>query len=76
MGTVIDQDERPYWVALSMATGIGPIRFQRLLDVCGGARRAWFASDFELASAGLERRTLDALRKQWIESQGSVPVLQ
>src|SRR5437764_7025272 len=46
-----------------MAAGIGPVRFQRLLDVCGGARGAWEASDLELATAGLERRSLDALRK-------------
>ena len=50
------EDERAYWVVLSMATGIGPVRFQRLLDVCGGARGAWQATDLELAAAGLERR--------------------
>ena len=36
-------DERAYWVVLSMAAGIGPVRFQRLLEVCGGARSAWHA---------------------------------
>jgi DNA processing protein len=56
------QDERAYWVLLSMATGIGPVRFQRLLEICGGARGAWQATDLELAAAGLERRTADALR--------------
>jgi DNA processing protein len=60
--TVID-DERAYWVVLSMAAGIGPVRFQRLLEVCGGARQAWHASDLELAAAGLERRTADSLRR-------------
>jgi DNA processing protein len=57
------EEERPYWVALSMAAGIGPVRFQRLLEICGGARRAWEATDLELAAAGLERRTADSLRR-------------
>src|SRR6266700_6143798 len=46
-----------------MATGIGPVRFHRLLEICGGARQAWQASDLELAAAGLERRTADSLRR-------------
>ena len=62
MATVIAEDERAYWVALSMVAGIGPVRFQRLLDLCGGARAAWDATDFDLAAAGLERRTIAALR--------------
>jgi len=53
--------DRDYWIALNMAAGIGPVRFQRLLQVCGGPRQAWDASDFDLASAGLERRTADSL---------------
>jgi DNA processing protein len=57
------EDERAYWVVLNMAAGIGPVRFQRLLDICGGARGAWRASDLELAAAGLERRTADSLRR-------------
>jgi DNA processing protein len=61
VSTVVE-DERAYWVMLSMAAGIGPVRFQRLLEICGGARRAWLASDFQLAAAGLERRTADSLR--------------
>jgi DNA processing protein len=55
--------EQAYWVLLSMATGIGPARFQRLLEVCGSAEAAWHASDLEMAAAGLERRTADALRR-------------
>ncbi|HEY3063206.1 MAG TPA: DNA-processing protein DprA [Chloroflexota bacterium] len=53
--------DRDYWIALNMAAGIGPVRFQRLLQVCGGAREAWHAADFDLARAGLERRTADSL---------------
>jgi DNA processing protein len=56
-------DERAYWVVLNTATGIGPVRFQRLLEVCGGAQEAWEANELELAAAGLERRTIDSLRR-------------
>jgi len=59
----VTEDERAYWVVLSMAAGIGPVRFQRLLETCGGARGAWQASDLQLAAAGLERRTADSLRR-------------
>ena len=55
-------DQRAYWLLLSMAAGIGPVRFQRLLEICGDARGAWLASDLELAAAGLERRTIESLR--------------
>jgi DNA processing protein len=58
----MSHDERPYWVALCMAAGIGPVRFHRLLQLCGDARGAWQASELELAAAGLERRTMEALR--------------
>jgi DNA processing protein len=55
-------DDRAFWVLLCSATGIGPIRFQRLLQLCGSAEAAWRASDLTLAEAGLERRTIDALK--------------
>jgi DNA processing protein len=56
-------DERSYWVVLNTAAGIGPIRFHRLLKQCGDAQSAWRATDLELAGAGLERRTIDSLRR-------------
>jgi DNA processing protein len=56
-------DERAYWIVLNTAAGIGPVRFQRLLEICGGAQGAWEASDLELAAAGLERRTIESLRR-------------
>lgn len=37
-------EEKGYWVALSMAPGIGPKRFQRILDFFGRAEEAWQAS--------------------------------
>jgi DNA processing protein len=55
-------DERAYWVVLNTAAGIGPARFQRLLEVCGSAENAWHARDFDLVKAGLERRTIDSIR--------------
>jgi DNA processing protein len=55
-------NERDYWVVLNTAAGIGPIRFQRLIEVCGSAQDAWQARDVELATAGLERRTIESLR--------------
>jgi DNA processing protein len=56
-------DERAYWILLSTAAGIGPIRFQRLLEVCGSAEAAWHAADLALAQAGLERRTISVLKR-------------
>lgn len=54
--------ERDYWLLLNMVGGIGPVRFARLLSVCGDARQAWNATDLQLMQAGLERRAADALR--------------
>ncbi len=56
-------EERSYWVMLSMVAGIGPVRFRHLLEVCGGALRAWHASDAQMAMAGLERRSAESLRQ-------------
>ncbi len=56
-------DERACWILLSMVAGIGPVRFQRLLDVCGSGSAAWHASDVQMAAAGLERRSAESLRK-------------
>lgn len=55
--------ERPYWILLTMVTGIGPVRFQRLLEVCGGAEAAWYATDLQMAQAGIERRSAHALSR-------------
>jgi DNA processing protein len=56
-------NERAYWIAINTAAGIGPIRFQRLLELSGCAQNAWEASDLELAAAGFDRRTMDSLRQ-------------
>jgi DNA processing protein len=41
--------ERPYWIALSLVPGIGPVSFARLLARYGSARRAWGAGARMLA---------------------------
>jgi len=56
-------DDTAFWVLLTAAAGIGPIRFQRLLQLCGSAEDAWHASDLLLAEAGLERRTIAAINR-------------
>lgn len=50
-----------------MASGIGPVRFARLLEVCGSARGAWQATDLQMAMAGLERRTIGSLKRLRLE---------
>ncbi|HEX9635198.1 MAG TPA: DNA-processing protein DprA [Candidatus Limnocylindria bacterium] len=35
--------ERPYWIAISLVPGIGPVGFARLLHRFGSARAAWAA---------------------------------
>jgi DNA processing protein len=56
-------DDRAFWIALSHAAGIGPIRFQRLLEVFGDACTAWSATDFDLVAAGLDGRTVLAINR-------------
>jgi DNA processing protein len=56
-------DERAYWVVLNAAAGIGPIRFQQLLEVCGSAENAWHARERDLAFARVDERTIEAIRK-------------
>lgn len=58
-------DERPFWIALSLVPGLGPVGFARLLQRFGSARRAWLAGPTLLDSlpragpeAGLALRRL------------------
>jgi len=41
--------ERPYWIALSMVPGVGPVGFARLLHRFGSAHAAWAAGPSMLA---------------------------
>lgn len=50
-----------YWIALSRVKGVGPRRFDLLLQALGSARAIWEAPERELAAAGLDRKTLQEL---------------
>lgn len=56
-----------YFIGFNRVSGIGPARLQRLLDAFGDLETAWTAGAFELAQAGLDKRTLEnflAARKE------------
>jgi DNA processing protein len=50
--------ERPYWVAFNHIQGIGAARVQKLLAAFGTLQAAWDAPSGELASCGLDARSL------------------
>jgi predicted Rossmann fold nucleotide-binding protein DprA/Smf involved in DNA uptake len=43
LGDLDVEAERPYWIAISLIPGIGPVGFARLLHRFGSARGAWEA---------------------------------
>lgn len=57
----LDADaDAPYWMALRNVTGIGPVRFDRLLTAFGTIRAAWEADAAALGRV-LDRRSLESL---------------
>lgn len=46
-------EERLYWLGFSVFSGIGPVRFKRLMDRFESARSAWKANVTDLKDAGL-----------------------
>ena len=67
-------DPRQYWVAFSLVKGIGPVRFQSLLDYFADPQIAWGAPPQALREAGLsdkivenlvQLRSSDELEKTW-----------
>ncbi|HVC35747.1 MAG TPA: DNA-processing protein DprA [Chloroflexota bacterium] len=50
-----------YWLGFNLVSGIGPSRFRRLLGYFGTAEAAWHAAARDLATAGLDARTLETL---------------
>src|SRR5579884_4103139 len=50
-----------FWLAFNLISGIGPARFRRLLSHFGTAEAAWRASPQDLAAAGLDAKSLEAL---------------
>ncbi len=57
----LDDSERAHWTALLRVSGLGPVKFGRLLDGFGSATAAWEAPLAQLRAAGLDARTADAL---------------
>lgn len=57
----LDADaDAPYWMAMRNVTGIGPVRFDRLLTAFGTIRAAWEADTAALRRV-LDRRSLESL---------------
>ena len=54
-------DERRFWLALHRLPGVGPKRFQQLLDHFGSIQAAWNATPTQLGQAGIDRRTAAAI---------------
>jgi DNA processing protein len=52
--------DAPYWMALRNVTGIGPVRFGRLLAAFGSIRAAWEATAADLGRV-LDRRSLESV---------------
>ncbi|MCC7103908.1 MAG: DNA-protecting protein DprA [Chloroflexi bacterium] len=58
-----------YWVLLSLAPGLGPVRIKRLIEFFGEPEAAWRAPESALLAAGLDRRTIEGIvasRKKWV----------
>ena len=53
--------ELPYYLGFSLIPGIGPVRLERLVAHFGSAADAWRGSPIELARAGLDDRSAQAL---------------
>lgn len=51
MGMKARSDELPFWIAFNHIRGIGPVRFQKLLEVFGSAKEAFYASEKALEGA-------------------------
>jgi DNA processing protein len=50
-----------YWLGFNLISGVGPVRFRRLLESFGTAEAAWGADARALAAAGLDARTVDQI---------------
>jgi DNA processing protein len=50
------ESQKKYWIGFNRVKGIGPVRFQSLLDFFGDAQAAWEAPTADLAAAGLGSR--------------------
>ncbi len=58
-------EQLAYWIAFSRASGIGPVRFKKLLDFFqDDAAAAWHAERSALSAAGLEQATIEHFLEQ------------
>lgn len=53
--------EDKYWIGFNIVRGIGPAKFQALLDHFGDLSAAWKATADELRAAGIDSRALQSL---------------
>ena len=53
--------DRQFWLGFNLVSGIGPVRFRRLLSHFGSASAAWRANARGLAAAGLDLRTIESI---------------
>lgn len=52
-----------YYLGFNLVQGVGPVRLARLIEHCGSVEHAWNASADDMAAAGLDQKTMNALRK-------------
>ena len=52
-------DPRKYWIGFNYVKGIGPVRFQKLLDFFGKPEIAWQAPPEALREAGLGEKIVE-----------------
>ena len=60
----LSDPELPFWLALNRVHGIGPARFQTLLQSFGTAENVWRADLETLLAAGVDARTVASLTEQ------------
>lgn len=56
-------NDEKYWVALNACYEIGPAKLKRLYNYFSSMQKAWEAKDYEWKKAGLEEKTIIALRE-------------
>lgn len=57
----MNTEKTKFWVGFNMIQGIGPVRVRRLLNHFGSLEAAWHSAPLELATAGLDRRAIEAV---------------
>lgn len=64
LGDGNDDPDLPFWLALHRVKGIGPARFNLLLDAFGTAEAVWRAGSADWQAVGLDVRTTAAFEAQ------------